>query len=249
MSAVDGKESYCHHVFGFRRQNHRVVQLGLRTGTGQARCYWWMPTCRPKVGHPDWPGQRCARSLASGIPALPHQRMHHGHKVCRFSHPTTGFCAANPRNDFLSQVRDTLDVKLKETFDIVLIDSPPLQLVCRMLSSLSQVANTVLYVKVKADSTPYPMAQLHQTPLHGQRAFAFGVVLNQRPRTCGKILRRYSGYGAMANTKATPTAAAGREKSGVVVPFVVPRRGGSRVSQRHCRAGQTASGNLLGRDL
>ena len=47
--------------------------------------------------------------------------------------------------------------KLKEAFDIVLIDSPPVQLVSDSVV-LSQIADTVLYV-VKADSTPYPLAR------------------------------------------------------------------------------------------
>jgi hypothetical protein len=46
---------------------------------------------------------------------------------------------------------------LKKAFDVVIIDSPPMQLVSDALV-LSQFATTVLYV-VKADSTPYPLAR------------------------------------------------------------------------------------------
>jgi succinoglycan biosynthesis transport protein ExoP len=45
---------------------------------------------------------------------------------------------------------------LEDSFDVVIIDSPPLQLVSDPLI-LSQFANSVIYV-VKADSTPYQVA-------------------------------------------------------------------------------------------
>ncbi len=69
---------------------------------------------------------------------------------------------------------------LKQAFDVLVIDSPPLQLVSDALV-LSQYASSVLYV-VKADSTPYPLARhgLEQMKRVSEPALVgLGAVLNQ----------------------------------------------------------------------
>jgi succinoglycan biosynthesis transport protein ExoP len=88
-----------------------------------------------------------------------------------------------------------LDVitKLKDAFDIVLIDSAPLQLVSDA-QVLSQFASAVIYV-VKADATPYQVAQNGIRKLRRVNAPILGVVLNQLDlEKAEKYYGEYSGY-------------------------------------------------------
>ena len=83
--------------------------------------------------------------------------------------------------------------KLKEAFDIVIIDSAPLQLVSDA-QILSQFSSTVIYV-VKADSTPYQVAQNGLKKLRRVNAPILGVVLNQLDlEKAEKYYGEYSGY-------------------------------------------------------
>jgi succinoglycan biosynthesis transport protein ExoP len=83
--------------------------------------------------------------------------------------------------------------KLKEAFDIVLIDSAPLQLVSDA-QVLSQFASAVIYV-VKADTTPYQVAQNGLKKLRRVDAPILGVVLNQLDlEKAEKYYGEYSGY-------------------------------------------------------
>jgi capsular exopolysaccharide synthesis family protein len=83
--------------------------------------------------------------------------------------------------------------KLKEAFDIVVIDSAPLQLVSDALV-LSQFASSVIYV-VKADATPYQVAQNGLKKLRRADAPVLGVVLNQLDlERAEKYYGEYSGY-------------------------------------------------------
>ena len=107
---------------------------------------------------------------------------------------TAGFIPPNPL-ELLSSAKfaDVLD-KLKEAFDVVLIDSPPVQLVSDAVV-LSQLASTVIYV-VKADSTPYPLARAGIRRLAMTNAPLLGVVLNQLDvERAEKYYGEYSGYG------------------------------------------------------
>ena len=67
--------------------------------------------------------------------------------------------------------------KVKELFDVVIIDCPPLRPVSDSLV-ISGYANAVLYV-VKADSTPYQLIDAAIKRLHNINAPLLGVVLNQ----------------------------------------------------------------------
>lgn len=67
--------------------------------------------------------------------------------------------------------------KVKEVFDVVIIDCPPLKPVSDALV-ISGYANAVLYV-VKADSTPYQLAGVAIKRLQNINAPLLGVVLNQ----------------------------------------------------------------------
>jgi Mrp family chromosome partitioning ATPase len=79
---------------------------------------------------------------------------------------------------------------LEESFDVVIIDSPPLQLVSDPLI-LSQFAHSVIYV-VKADSTPYQIALGGLERLREAKAHILGVIINQIDR---EKADRYYGYG------------------------------------------------------
>jgi capsular exopolysaccharide synthesis family protein len=67
--------------------------------------------------------------------------------------------------------------QVKEMFDMVIIDCPPLKPVSDSLV-ISRYANAVLYV-VKADSTPHQLASAAIRRLHAIEAPVLGVVLNQ----------------------------------------------------------------------
>ena len=67
--------------------------------------------------------------------------------------------------------------QVKEMFDMVIIDCPPLKPVSDSLV-ISRYANAVLYV-VKADSTPHQLASAAIRRLHDIEAPVLGVVLNQ----------------------------------------------------------------------
>lgn len=66
--------------------------------------------------------------------------------------------------------------KMKEMFDVVLIDCPPLKPVSDALV-ISQYTNAVIYV-VEADATPHQLASEAIKRLHGIKAPLLGVVLN-----------------------------------------------------------------------
>jgi succinoglycan biosynthesis transport protein ExoP len=116
------------------------------------------------------------------------------HEVGGFHIMTAGFIPPNPLEILSSSKFAELVDKLKETFDIVLIDSPPVQLVSDAMV-LSQLADTVLYV-VKADSTPFPLARGGLKRLAMANAPILGVVLNQLDlERAEKYYGEYSGYG------------------------------------------------------
>jgi polysaccharide biosynthesis transport protein len=110
---------------------------------------------------------------------------------------------------------------LKQAFDVIIVDSPPLQVVSDALV-LSRFATTVLFV-VKADSTKYPLARHSITQLNrvnGSALVGLGAVLNQLDvDKAKKYYAEYRGYGsrhfheygytgsATADTKAGTVAA------------------------------------------
>jgi Mrp family chromosome partitioning ATPase len=83
--------------------------------------------------------------------------------------------------------------RLKEAFDVIIIDSAPMQLVSDA-QVLSQFSTSVIYV-VKADSTPYQVAQNGLKKLRRVNAPILGVVLNQLDlEKAEKYYGEYSGY-------------------------------------------------------
>jgi capsular exopolysaccharide synthesis family protein len=110
----------------------------------------------------------------------------------------SGTVPPNPL-ELLSSKRfaDVVD-KLKEAFDVVIIDSAPLQLVSDA-QVLSQFATSVVYV-VKADATPYQVAQNGIKKLRRVNAPILGVVLNQLDlEKAEKYYGEYSGYASYSS--------------------------------------------------
>jgi polysaccharide biosynthesis transport protein len=106
---------------------------------------------------------------------------------------SAGTVPPNPLELLSSRRFEDVITKLKEAFDIVLIDSAPLQLVSDA-QVLSQFASSVIYV-VKADATPYQVAQNGLKKLRRVNASILGVVLNQLDlEKAEKYYGEYSGY-------------------------------------------------------
>jgi capsular exopolysaccharide synthesis family protein len=104
-----------------------------------------------------------------------------------------GTVPPNPLELLSSKRFDDVIVRLKDAFDIVVIDSAPLQLVSDA-QVLSQFASSVIYV-VKADATPYQVAQNGLKKLRRVNAPILGVVLNQLDlEKAEKYYGEYSGY-------------------------------------------------------
>ncbi len=105
----------------------------------------------------------------------------------------SGTVPPNPLELLSSRKFEDVIKRLKEAFDIVIIDSAPLQLVSDA-QVLSQFGSAVIYV-VKADSTPYQVAQNGLKKLRRVNAPILGVVLNQLDlERAEKYYGEYSGY-------------------------------------------------------
>ena len=88
---------------------------------------------------------------------------------------------------------DVID-ELGKIFDVILIDSPPTQLVSDALL-LSNFATAVVHV-VKADYAPYPLARVGIKRLRRVNAPIVGVVLNQLDvEKADRYYGEYRGYG------------------------------------------------------
>ncbi|HYC37526.1 MAG TPA: polysaccharide biosynthesis tyrosine autokinase [Usitatibacter sp.] len=106
---------------------------------------------------------------------------------------TAGTVPPNPLELLSSRRFQEVIAKLREAFDIVLIDSAPLQLVSDA-QILSQHASSVIYV-VKADGTPYQVAQNGLKKLRRVNASVLGIVLNQLDlEKAERYYGEYSGY-------------------------------------------------------
>jgi len=84
--------------------------------------------------------------------------------------------------------------QLKAQYEVIVIDSPPVQLVSDAVM-LAQMATSVLFV-VRADATPYPIARHALSRLHRVDAPVLGAVLNQIDlEKADNYYGEYSGYG------------------------------------------------------
>jgi succinoglycan biosynthesis transport protein ExoP len=105
-----------------------------------------------------------------------------------------GRVPANPLELISSPGMELAMERLKEEFEVIVIDSPPVQLVSDAVM-LSQLATSVLFV-VRADKTPYPVARHALSRLHRVDAPVLGVVLNQIDlEKADNYYGEYSGYG------------------------------------------------------
>ncbi|MES2300355.1 MAG: polysaccharide biosynthesis tyrosine autokinase [Pseudomonadota bacterium] len=106
---------------------------------------------------------------------------------------TAGVSPPNPLELLLSQrFKDTLDALARE-YEIIVIDSPPVELVSDALV-LSKYATGVIYV-VKAVSTPYQLARRGLLRIRRADGPILGVVLNQLDfKKAEKYYGEYSGY-------------------------------------------------------
>jgi capsular exopolysaccharide synthesis family protein len=106
---------------------------------------------------------------------------------------SAGTVPPNPLELLSSQKFAKAMETLKQNFDVIIVDSAPLQLVSDALV-LSQFASSVIYV-VKADATPYQVAQNGLKKLRRVGAPVLGVVLNQLDlERAEKYYGEYSGY-------------------------------------------------------
>ncbi|MGE5469177.1 MAG: GumC family protein [Bacteroidota bacterium] len=106
----------------------------------------------------------------------------------------SGTIPPNPLELLLSQkFKDTL-AQLSELFDIIVIDSPPVELVSDALV-ISAMTTGVIYV-AKALSTPYPLVKKGLQRIRRADGQIMGVVLNQFDFAMAeKYYGEYSGYG------------------------------------------------------
>ena len=89
---------------------------------------------------------------------------------------------------------------LKQKFEVIVIDSPPVQLVSDALV-LAQFASAVIYV-VKANNTPYPLARQGLNRLRRSNAPVLGAILNQLDLEKADLYYgEYSGRGSRYSKK------------------------------------------------
>ena len=113
----------------------------------------------------------------------------HQHESGLFYIPS-GPIPPNP-SELLSSKRFTeVLAQLETMFDVILIDSPPVQLVSDA-TILASVANALVFV-VRADATPYQVSKGALEQLKKGKAQLLGVVLN---RLDVDKAERYYGYG------------------------------------------------------
>ena len=106
----------------------------------------------------------------------------------------SGRVPSNPLELISSKGMDLAIERLREEFEMIVVDSPPVQLVSDAVM-LAQLATSLLFV-VRADSTPYPVARHALNRLHRADAPVLGVVLNQIDlEKADSYYGEYSGYG------------------------------------------------------
>ena len=125
---------------------------------------------------------------------------------------SSGPIPPNPLELILSHRFKEMLTVCSRAYDIVVLDSPPVQLVSDAVV-LGTMATGVLFV-VKADSTPYQVARRCIRALVGAGATVFGVALNQLEfRKADHYYGAYTNYsrqryGAYPSKPATPAKAA-----------------------------------------
>ncbi len=113
----------------------------------------------------------------------------HQHESGMFYIPS-GPVPPNPLELLSSKRFADVLAKLGESFDVIMVDSPPVQMVSDAVI-LAGVVNALVFV-VRADSTPYQVAKSVIDLLKKGKAQMLGVVLNQLDL---EKAERYYGYG------------------------------------------------------
>lgn len=103
---------------------------------------------------------------------------------------TAGAIPPNPLELIISEKFKELLAQLSETYDTIIIDSPPVQLVSDAVI-LASMATGVVFV-LKADATPFQLARRGIRALQRGGASMYGIVLNQANF---KNEEYYGGYG------------------------------------------------------
>lgn len=103
---------------------------------------------------------------------------------------TAGGIPPNPLELLLSEKFKDLLAELGKTYDTIIIDSPPVQLVSDAVI-LASMATGVVFV-MKADATPFPLARRAIQAIQRSGASMFGIVLNQANFRNDEY---YGGYG------------------------------------------------------
>lgn len=104
-----------------------------------------------------------------------------------------GHTPPNPLELLLSPKFSSALAKLAELFDIIILDTPPVQLVSDSLI-VARHATGVIYV-VKADDTPYPLAKLGLKKIRTTGTPVIGIALNQLDfKKADRYYGEYSGY-------------------------------------------------------
>ncbi len=195
MSALDSPKKVIVITSSVPEEGKTTVSFNLACALAQVKRVLLVDADlrRPKIGRligrdKDSPG---LSHLVSGV--APVSDCVYQHEQGGFHILPAGFIPPNPLEMISSTKFLEVLEKLKEAFDVVLIDSPPVQLVSDAVV-LSQSANTVIYV-VKADSTPYQLARNGIKRLNMSNAPLLGVVLNQLDlERAEKYYGEYSGY-------------------------------------------------------
>jgi succinoglycan biosynthesis transport protein ExoP len=196
MSAIDVQKRVIVITSSVPEEGKTTVSFNLACALAQVKRVLLIDADlrRPKIGRvlgleKDSPG---LSHLVAGV--LPASECVRRHETGGFHILTAGFSPPNPLEVISSAKFAEVIEKFKDAFDIVLIDSPPVQLVSDAVV-LSRLADTLLYV-VKADSTPYPLARNGLKRLAMADAPILGVVLNQLDlERAEKYYGEYSGYG------------------------------------------------------
>jgi capsular exopolysaccharide synthesis family protein len=104
-----------------------------------------------------------------------------------------GHTPPNPLELLLSPKFSQALARLKELFDVIILDSPPVQLVSDAMI-VARHATGVIYV-VKADDTPYPLARIGLKKIRMTGTPIIGVALNQLDfKKADRYYGEYSGY-------------------------------------------------------
>ena len=126
--------------------------------------------------------------LAAGIE--PQERCIHVYRDSSLNFIPSGPVPANPLELLSSKRFGEVLKSVEESFDVVIFDSPPVQLVSDAVV-LAGIAETLVFV-VRADATPYQVAKGGIDLLKNGKARLLGVVLNQFDLDKAE---RYYGYG------------------------------------------------------